>query len=254
MKTKAEQTMTLEQNTKASATLRSPSAADAALEQLVQQTVASFDTIEVGLGGDAALTATQKRHLQRFRKGGESVIAQIGHLVQQQQLESPSLNATDMLALLAKARALQPLSNRAAAFRRHVDDVIFSTQGEALSMGQQLYALLRRRSLDDVELATALSPVVTFFARKSKPKAAGTLTKSQARATSRAIKTITKHAPHLLQGGATAATPARAASPAGTTPTAGAAPPMGSVGRGATGDGGAPVVGRALSDTAWRRP
>ncbi len=234
-----------------------PAAPDpnAALEQYVKQTVASFDTIEVGLGDDPALTAAQKRHSQKFRKGGENVIAQIGHLAQQQQLESPALNTTDMLSLLAKARALQPLSNRAAAFTRHVDDVIFSTQSEALSMAQQFYALLQRRSLDDVELATALSPVITFFARKAKGKAPGALTRPQEKATSRALKTVKKNAPQLLQGGSAApgAAPGAASPAVGAGTVAGASGAVGSpgsAGSSATGNGAAQAVGANATSTS----
>ena len=50
-------------------------------------------------------------------------------------------------------------------------------------MAQQLYALLQRRALTDRELAAAIVPVVTFFARKRKPKAPGAPTKRQKKAT-----------------------------------------------------------------------
>jgi hypothetical protein len=184
---------------------------NAALAQYVQQAVTELDAIEVGLGSDPSLTPAQKRHALKFRKGGENVIGQIGNLAQQQGLESPALNVSDMMAMLGKAQDLQPLSNRVSAFAKHVDDVIFTAQSGALSMAQQYYALLQRRALTDAELATALAPVVAFFARKPKAKGPGQLSKPQTKATKKALATVKKNAPQLLQGEGTAATPVASA-------------------------------------------
>ncbi len=178
---------------------------NAALEQYVQQTVTQLDLVEVGLGDDPTLTPAQKRHALKFRKGGDKIIGQIGNLAQQQQLDSPGLNVADMLATLGKAQALQPLFDRVAAFAKHVDDVVFKAGSDSLSMAQQFYALLQRRALTDGELATAMAPVVVFFARKPVPKAAGALTKPQKKATKKAVNTLKKNAPQMLQDGAAAA-------------------------------------------------
>ena len=174
---------------------------NAALEQYVQQTVTQLDTFEVGLGNDPALTPAQKRHALKFRKGGDKIIGQLGNLAQQEQLESPALNVDDMMATLGKAQALQPLSDRVAAFAKHVTDVVFKAESDSLAMAQQFYALLQRRALTDNELATSLAPVVTFFARKPKAKAPGALTKPQTKATAKAVNTLKKNAPEMLQGG-----------------------------------------------------
>jgi len=209
---------------------------NAALAQYVQKTVAQLDTVEVGLGADPALTPTEKRHALKFRKGGENVVAQIGNLARQQQLESPALNADDMMAMLGKAEALQPLSNRVAAFQKHIDDVIFTSRSASLSLAQQFYALLQRRSLTDNELKVAMAPVVAFFARKPVPKEAGELTKPQKKATKKAIDTLKKNAPEMLQGGAAAAGQTAGAS-APAAPAAG-----GAVAPAAASSGAAPVA------------
>ena len=192
---------------------------NASLEQYVQETVAELDTVEVGLGNDPALTPAQKRHALKFRKGGDKIIAQIGNLAQQQQLESPGLNVTDMMGTLGKAQALAPLSDRVHAFAKHVDDVVFKAESDSLAMAQQFYALLRRRSLMDAELRTAMAPVVGYFARKPVPKAPGALTKPQKKATAKAVDTLKKNAPQMLQDGAPAVQ--GQAAPAATAPAAG---------------------------------
>jgi len=221
---------------------------NAALEQYVLQTVASLDTVEVGLGDDPALTPAQKRHGAKLRKGGAQIFAQIGNLAQQQQLESPAVNASDMTAALGKAEALQPLANRVAAFAKHIEDVIFLAQGEAVQTGLQLYALLQRRAAIDSELMTAMQPVTSFFAyRHPAPKPPGTPTKPQKKATAKAVKTLKKNAPQMLQSGGAAGT-ATAGQVATAPVAAGAAAPVAGGGTPAvTGNGaGAPVAPTAV--------
>lgn len=216
-----------------------PTDPNAALTQYVQQSVAQLDNIEASLGGDPPLSPTQKRHAAKMRTGGAAILAQIGNLATQQGLESTALNVSDMITLIGKAQALQPMADRVAAFEKHVNDVIFKAESDALGMGLQFYALLQRRTLTDSELKTALAPVVEFFARKPKPKAPGALTKPQAKATKKAVKTVTKNAPQLLSGTATGAGTAGAGSgtTAASAPTAGtsASASAGSTGTAATG-------------------
>ena len=184
--------------------------------------MSSLDAVEVSLGADPALSPAQKRHAAKLRKGGAIVLSQIGNLVTQQQLESPSLQVSDMTVSLGKAQALQPLADRLAAFSKHVNDVIFISQSSALVIGQQFYALLQRRAKADSELAAALAPVVAFFARRPVAKAPGELTKPQKKATTKAKKTLERNAPELLATTAPAAAPTTQAAP-----TPGAAPAVG---------------------------
>jgi hypothetical protein len=224
---------------------------NAALELFVQQTISQLDTVEVGLGNDPALTPAQKRHALKFRKGGEKVVAQIGNLAQQQQLESPALNVTDMMATLGKAEALQPLSDRVATFAKHLSDVIFKAQSDSLAMAQQYYALLQRRALTDNELTTALAPVVTFFARKPVAKEAGALTKPQKKATAKAVNTLKKNAPEMLQEGPAAAGQTQGASGTAAPAAAGAGAPAapGATAPAAVNGGAAPVPGNGAAPT-----
>ncbi len=190
---------------------------NAALTQYVQQTVSELDTVEVSLGADPPLSPAQKRHAAKLRKGGAAVLAQLGNLATQQQLESPALQVSDMTMSLGKAQALQPLADRLAAFSKHVNDVIFLSQSTALVIGQQFYALLQRRAKTNTELTTALAPVVDYFARRPVAKAPGELTKPQKKATTKAKKVLEKNAPQLLAPPAEAPTtqqPAPAPAPA----------------------------------------
>jgi hypothetical protein len=201
---------------------------NAALAQYVQQAVASLDAVEVGLGADPALTPAQKRHAAKLRKGGAAILAQIGNLAQQQQLESPALNVSDMTAALDRAEALQPLANRVAAFAKHIADVIFTSQNDAVVKGSQLYALLQRRTGADAELATAMQPITAFFAYRHKTtKPLGTPTKPQQKATAKAVKTLQKNAPQMLQSTPAATGQQTAATAVAPTAGAGAVVPTG---------------------------
>ncbi len=190
---------------------------NAALTQYVQQTVSNLDIVEVSLGADPALSPAQKRHAAKLRKGGAAVLAQLGNLATQQQLESPALQVSDMTMSLGPAQALQPLADRLAAFSKHVNDVIFLSQSTALVIGQQFYALLQRRAKTNTELTTALAPVVDYFARRPVAKAPGELKNPQKKATTKAKKVLEKNAPQLLAPPAEAPTtqqPAPAPAPA----------------------------------------
>ncbi len=105
-----------------------------------------------------------------------------------------------MSASLGKAAALQPLVNRVAAFQKHVQDIVFTAQSQTVVLGLQLYALLRKRAAANTELTAALAPATTFFAyRHPSTKAPGTLTKPQKKATTKALATVKKNAPEMLQ-------------------------------------------------------
>ncbi|MGD0529499.1 MAG: hypothetical protein ABSE49_30455 [Polyangiaceae bacterium] len=234
-----------------------PAAPDpnAALEQYVQQTIAALDAVEVGLGADPALTPNEKRHALKFRKGGDKIVGQIGNLAQQEQVDSAGLSVGDMEAMLGKAHALQPLFDRLAAFSKHVADVIFTSASGSMAMAQQFYALLQRRAKTDNELATAMAPVVTFFARKPAPKAPGGLTKPQKKATSKAVKQLKKTAPEMLQGAAGTVASGVGATAAGATasgaPATGAGAPAASAsGQGVT----APSAGQGNGAAAPAAP
>lgn len=177
-------------------------AATAQLAAYVQQTVAEIDTIEAQLGADPALTGSEKRHAAKLRKGGARVIVQIGDLATQHQLESPALLVSVMIGLLGKAQALQPLADRLAAFVKHVNDVVFSSQSTAWVMALQYYALLQRRATTDAELAKALQPVAQVFAYRhpSSKAPVGSPTKRQRLAVAKAKRALKKVAGGKLAG------------------------------------------------------
>jgi hypothetical protein len=190
---------------------------NAALAAVVQQALTQLTAIEASLGSGPPLTALQKRHAARMRKGGPAIVATIAGLTTKNDLAPPALSVASMTAQAGAAATLQPLADSLAQLTQLVDDLVFAAQSSAWVSATKFYAILRRQTPTDPTLATALQPVTQFFAyRHPTVKAAGTPTKPQKKATKKAEATLAKDAPQALAPEAPA-TPAAAApaSPAG---------------------------------------
>ena len=237
-----------------------PPASDpnAALSAYVQQTVASLDTIEAGLGSDQPLGPKDRRRAAKLRKGGDKVVAWIGDLATQHDLESPALQVATMLALVGKAAALSPLTNRLAALTKLVGDLVFVAQSQAWGMAMQYYALLHRRAANDGQLAASLAPITQFLSYRhpSTQAPVGAPTKRQINAAKKAQKALATVAggkladtnlltprkqPALPAQGGAATAPAASPAPSPAPATAGnGAPPNGAPP--ATNGGGTPTA------------
>jgi hypothetical protein len=176
---------------------------NAALAAYVAQALAALDGAEAGLPADPTLTPAEKRHATKLRKGGEPIVTLIGALARQYQLESPVLHTDQMLADLEQAQILAPLTSKLLGFAKHVSDLTFGAQSSAWEMALQLYAVLQRRAQIDGSLAANLAPATEFLAYRHKStKPAGTPTKRQRKATTKAVNTLAKMAPDKLAPGA----------------------------------------------------
>ncbi len=179
-----------------------------ALVALVTQAVSELDALEAQLGADPPISPADKQHSSRMRKGGANVLTMITALATQHGIESPAMQVAPIAEEAGRASALQPLSNRLAAFGKHVDDLIFQAQSAAWDGGLQFYAVLQRLARSDNDLAAALQPVTQFFAYRHKtPQPAGTPTKRQRKATTKAVGMLKKTAPQLLAAPAAPAAP-----------------------------------------------
>lgn len=184
------------------------------LIKYVAQATAALEKAEAGFGEAPQLTAVDKRHTGKARKGAEKALRDIGNLAMQHQLESPSLQVADMVAYVDRVEALSPLQARLVRTTKRIDDEMFQAQAAAWDMGMQFYALLQRRALNDGDLAKNLEPVTKFFARGSRPTGDGSVREMrQKRSIERAVATLRKKAPNLLASQAASA-PAPEARPA----------------------------------------
>src|SRR5260221_7535899 len=68
------------------------------LQKLVTETSGFIQKAEASLGPEPlALTALEKRHAVKFRKGGEKVVQTVGSLAAQHGMDSASLDSASML-------------------------------------------------------------------------------------------------------------------------------------------------------------
>ena len=150
------------------------------LHKLVTETSGFILKAEASLGSEPlSLTALEKRHAAKFRKGGDKVVQTVGSLAEQHGMDSASLDSATMLARLDDARALAPLRKRVERVLKRLDDMIFHAHADSWRAALEFYALMQRRATTDGDLAVGLASVESFFASRSRAASAGKPTKRQ---------------------------------------------------------------------------
>ncbi len=179
------------------------------------------------VGPAPALTAMQRKRSLKLRKGGETVIPTVAALSEQFGLSVAAYPTATMAAKANQAVNLIPLHKLLVATTKQVSDQMFSANSESWEGATAHYALLRRLSRTNGDLATALAPVKKFFATRSKAVVEAHDAKTGHKEGEKATKQVasapaTEAAPQETPGGAAAAvTPAATPSlPASATPTA----------------------------------
>jgi hypothetical protein len=182
---------------------------------VVGQAMSQIAAIEAALGPAPALTAADKRHMTKMRKGGVTQAQTIVTIAGQHQVELPSVQLEPIITALDEAAALRPLVSCVTAFAKQLDDMVFQAESTAWSGALQAYGLLKLTAAHDGTLATSLEPVSNFMAyRYPTPRQPGEPTKPQKRALKKSVAKLKKLAPELLVDGTQ--TSVSAASPAAT--------------------------------------
>ncbi len=178
----------------------------------------------------APLTAVDKKRTGKARKGSERYASQLVALAQQFGVNLASVPLDEIQNASDEAQQLVPLEKQMERMMTRVRNRMFTVQATSWSGSTKLYAVLKRLSKDDGEIATGLSPVEQYFnhrhplVAKEHPKTAkGKVKLAAAKAAAAMGQTTT------ATGGATAAetTPvpvASSAPPTATDASAGATP------------------------------
>jgi hypothetical protein len=183
------------------------------------------------LGFDSGMSAAEIRRAVKFRKGGEQHLPTLAGLSAKYGVEVPARPTADMTAALERATQLDPARTAIGELSKIVDDAYFGSRSESWTTATALYSMLKRGSASDPGLASALSPLQDYFARRhplvaaEHPKRAPekALTKEQQKVAKRVAKLQTQIA--KLQAVAPAADlPAGETAPAQPGAAAGAAP------------------------------
>jgi hypothetical protein len=111
-----------------------------------------------------SLTVDERRHLTKFRPGGESIVAVIGTLAAKQELKLPKISVQGMKDDMDLAAMLAPLQTEISMLQQRIDDTIVEAHSECWWATTAYYAALVRMSAADPDLAEALKPAIEFFA------------------------------------------------------------------------------------------
>jgi hypothetical protein len=109
------------------------------------------------------LTAKDKKHTAKARKGSERYTPQLVALARDHGVSIASVPLDEIQNASAEAEQLVPLQKLIDRMGARVKTRMFSAQSTAWSGSSKMYAVLKRLSRDDGEIATGLQPVEQYF-------------------------------------------------------------------------------------------
>jgi hypothetical protein len=134
-------------------------------EKEIEALVAQIQGIEAKLERyTVLLTAEQRKATTKMRSGGETIVPKVGVLATEHGVALPGVSVDGMLADLALAQRLAPLSAAIQGLQRRVDDTVLEAQSECWWAATALYSALARASGATPKLEASLRPIVEFFA------------------------------------------------------------------------------------------
>jgi hypothetical protein len=167
------------------------------------------------------LTAKDKKRTAKARKGSERYIPQLVALAKQHGVSLAAVPLEGISSASTEAAQLVPLQKQMQRLNTRLSTRMFAMQSESWGGATKLYAVLKRLSKDDGELATGLAPVEQYFNHRSaatkanhpktkKGKEALAEQKAEAAAATEAETPVTSASPPTV---AATPTPANGAAP-----------------------------------------
>jgi hypothetical protein len=132
---------------------------------------ALLDQFEEAFPKGDALTALDKKRTAKARKGSERYVPQLIALAKQHGVSLASVPLEGIASEAAEAQALVPLQKQMDRLNKRVGTRVFTAQSSSWSGATKLYAVLKRLSKDDGELAAGLQAVEQFFSHRRASKA-----------------------------------------------------------------------------------
>jgi hypothetical protein len=109
------------------------------------------------------LTATDKKRMTKARKGSERYTPQLVALAKEHGVNLASVPLEEIESASAEAAQLVPLQKQIERLSTRVKTRAFGAQSSAWGGSTKLYAVLKRLSKDDGEIASGLAPVEEYF-------------------------------------------------------------------------------------------
>jgi len=114
------------------------------------------------------LTPEERKHLLRFRPGGERVVELIGSLSEKYEVSLSDMPVDGMRNDLTLAARIAPLLREVNLLGEELQDTTSEAYSEAWQAATGNYSVLSRVSTANAALASELSPAKEFFAKKRK--------------------------------------------------------------------------------------
>ena len=131
----------------------------------IAKVVADLDAVEKQVTKyTITISADDKKHLARFRPGGERVVEIVAGLAEKHGLTLRHAPVSGMRADLALAKQVHVVRTRTERLRERLDDTELQAASECWSAATSYYSTLMRMAEKDPELARDLKEAVDFFA------------------------------------------------------------------------------------------
>ncbi len=168
-----------------------------------------------------ALTAAQRKGMNKLRKGGDKWIPEIAQIAQTWEVQLRTQPTAAMTSAIALATTLQPIIGLLVGFLQETQDVGFQAESESWSTAVALYSVLKRMSKKDPKLKAQLAPMTEFFAYRHPVVAAAAAAAKPTKTSRRKAKVVAEAEAIVAEQTTTAtsaATPVTAANGATATP------------------------------------
>jgi hypothetical protein len=144
----------------------SPSPAPQSFAARVAAAVEAITNAKSALGLDTVLSPTQIKRAVKFKKGGEQHVPTLAGLSAKYGVEVPSRPTADMTTSLEKATQLEPARAAIGELSKIVDDAYFDARSDTWTTATSLYSMLKKGSIREPGLASALQPLQEYFAHR----------------------------------------------------------------------------------------
>jgi hypothetical protein len=141
----------------------SPASPSAAALSYIETCTSLLDQLEAAFPPGSALTAKEKKHRVKARKGGERYTPQLVALAKQHGVNLSLVPLDGISNASDEATALVPFQKRLETLTTRAASRLFTLQSTSWSGSSKLYSVLKRLSKDSGDIQSGLAPVEQFF-------------------------------------------------------------------------------------------
>ncbi|MEZ0227940.1 MAG: hypothetical protein ACAI25_04895 [Planctomycetota bacterium] len=113
-----------------------------------------------------------KRHMAKFRPGGEKIVLLVADAADSIEFEIPGTPTSSLREDLERARRLRPLLAEVEPLAQEIRDAIFRSESSCWGNATTYYSVLRDMARVIPKLALSLKDAVEFFAQGSRAEKA----------------------------------------------------------------------------------